>query len=142
VQHAEAVHEPLGLVARGVETIGDHLVGDHRSPAPTQGRAAGPKRLDGTREVMQRLKNDDDVEWPVARHDRGRERLKSNLDACRGSVAPSVVDRGGVSVESDHLGVGIGARQCDGRPALPAADVGDPDAGSVRRDPCAPRSCR
>ncbi|WUI64913.1 hypothetical protein OG774_22005 [Actinomycetospora sp. NBC_00405] len=47
-------------------------------------------------------------------------------------MAPGGVDRSGVDVEAVHPGRRVAPRDADARPALTAADVGDPSAGAQR----------
>ena len=59
--------------------------------------------------------------------DGGRRRgLEGDVDSGCGGVGAGIVDRCGVGVEADDVGVWVHRRQGDRRPSLPASDVGDP----------------
>ena len=57
VRDAPAVHHALDLVAGRGEALGDALVDDEDGAVGGERRAGGAQRLDGAREVVQRLED-------------------------------------------------------------------------------------
>ena len=91
-----------------------------------RGPAPGQQCVDGVGDVVQGLQDDHGVERPVVGDCRRRQGCEGDVDAGRRGVEAGIVDRRGVVVEADDVGLWVCRGEGDGRPSLPASDVGDP----------------